>query len=129
MSIYRSLPDFAEAPTRAILCGLNAASPQSLIEPTPFSYEQRRFTTRVQEYYCLVAPEVPRIAIRKEPCHGFACIGWIKENTLAACSQADSLRAFWCSHAIARPDETAVDVHILCCHGSGKSQPLDGSLS
>src|SRR5215469_12027387 len=128
MSIYPSLPGFAEAPMSAILRGLNAASPQSLTEPTPFSHEQCRFTACVQEYHCLVAPEVPGAGIRKEPGHGFACIRWIEENTFAACSQADSFRTFWCRHAVAGANETAVDDHILWRNSLGKSQPLDGSL-
>src|SRR5215471_7259726 len=129
MSIYPSLPGFAEAPTSAILRGLNAASPQSLIEPAPFSYEQCRFTACVQEYHCLAASEVPGTGIGQESGHGFASIRWIKENTFAARSQADCLRTFWCRHAVAGANETAVDDHILWRNSLGKSQPLDSSLS
>src|SRR5215469_1026440 len=129
MSIYPSLPGFAEAPMSAILRGLNAASPQSLIEPTPFSYEQCRFTACVQEYHCLIATEVPGTGIRQEPRHGFARVRWIEEEAFTPCCQTNSFSAFWRRHTVAGTNETAVDDHVLWHNSLGKSQPLDSSLS
>src|SRR5260221_13382671 len=109
----------------AILRGLNAAAPQSLIEPLSFSHEQRRFAARMQEYDRFVAPVASGTCMSNQSGQRLPGVRRIEKDTFAARGQADSCRTLHCWYPVARADEAIMHNHVVRSDGLVQSQPFE----